>query len=429
MKIVTGTEDAVSGILLFVSVPINRLNPSHGPFLMLVREFRSGARRAAARAHLSKIFKITDGDMYVRTVPPDAQVNPVAIVGASIVVVIGVMGALADVDLEVLLLQATIPIVIGIGLLAYGLSRADSVVASKQWTVLKWTVAGLLAFVILGFWFGEMSSRVGTSIRLSIAGSVSVGAALGTVIGIYAARIRRTNELLEETVAEVEQANERLTTKNEQLDQFVDVASHDLRNPVNVAQGRVELARADFDSEHLEKADEALTRMNTLISDLVSLTKAGNQIEEVAPVDLGAISRSAWSSVETKDASLRVDRGTEISADESRLRQILENLFRNAIEHGGEDVTVTVGVLDDGFYIEDTGAGIPDDLRGRVFENGVTTGGEGAGLGLTIIKQISNAHGWEISVEQSVEGGARFEFTDVGFPEGWVAAPQSVTHD
>lgn len=360
---------------------------------------------------------------------PNTQLNPVAIVGASIVVAIGVTSVLADVDLEVLLLQATVPIVIGIGLFAYGLSRVDGVVASKQWTVLKWTVVGLLAFMILGFWFGEMSSRVETSIPLSIAGSVSVGAALGTVIGIYAARIRRTNELLEETVAELEQANERLTTKNEQLDQFVDVASHDLRNPVNVAQGRVELARADFDSEHLEKAGEALTRMNALISDLVSLTKAGDQIEEVAPVDLGEISRSAWGSVETKDASLRVERDAEISADESRLRQLLENLFRNAIEHGGEDVTVTVGVVNDGFYVEDTGAGIRDDLRGRVFEDGVTTGGEGAGLGLTIVKQISNAHGWEISAEQSVGGGARFEFTDVEFPEGWLAAQQSVPHD
>ncbi|OYR86224.1 two-component sensor histidine kinase, partial [Halorubrum sp. E3] len=83
----------------------------------------------------------------------------------------------------------------------------------------------------------------------------------------------------------------------------------------------------------------------------------------------------------------------------------------------GEDVTVRVGALPDGFYVEDTGAGISDDLRGQVFEDGVTTGGAGAGLGLTIIEQISTAHGWEVDVEQSAEGGARFEFTDVEFPE------------
>ena len=348
---------------------------------------------------------------------PDSRVNPVTIVGASIIVVTGTVGVLSDVGLTVLSLQTTVPIVIGTGLFAYGWSRADRVIASKEWTVLKWTVTGLLAFTVLGFWFGEMASRAETSIRLSITGSLSVGAALGTVVGVYAARIRRTNELLAETVAELERANDRLETKNEQMDQFVDIASHDLRNPVNVAQGRLEIAREEFDNEHLEKADGALTRMNTLINDLVSLSKAGNRIEAVVPVDIGEVSRSAWGSVETKDASLRVEVDGEIYADESRLRQALENLFRNAIQHGGADVTVRVGTITDGFCVEDTGAGIPKDRREHVLEDGVTTGGEGAGLGLTIIKRISTAHGWEMEVKQSDEGGARFEFTDVEFPE------------
>lgn len=355
--------------------------------------------------------------MCYRTMGPNSRVNPVTIVGASIIVATGAVSVLADVGLRVLALQATVPGVIGAGLVGYGWFRADSVVGSKWRTVLKWTVTGLLAFGILGAWFGEMSARADTSISLSITGSLSVGTALGTVIGMYAARIHRTNELLAETVTELEQANDRLERKNEQLDQFVDIASHDLRNPVNVAQGRLEIAREESDSEHLRKADDALTRMNTLINDLVSLTKAGDQIEAVAPVDLGAVSRSAWGGVETKEASLTVEADGEIYADESRLRQVLENLFRNAIQHGGEGVTVTVGRLGDGFYVEDTGAGIPDDLRGQVLEDGVTTGGEGVGLGLSIVEQISTAHGWKIGVEESAEGGARFEFIDVEFPE------------
>ncbi|ELZ43817.1 Htr-like protein [Halorubrum californiense DSM 19288] len=339
--------------------------------------------------------------------------------GASIIVATAAVGILADVELGVLSLQATVPGGIGTGLVAYGWLRADTIVESKRWTVLKWTGAGLLAFTVLGAWFGEMAARTNTSTLLSISGSLSVGAALGTVIGIYAARIHRTNELLAETVTELEQANDRLERKNEQLDHFVDIASHDLRNPVNVAQGRLEIAREESkeDSEHLETVDDALTRMNTLINDLVSLTKAGDQIEEVVPVDLGAVSRSAWGSVETRDASLTVEAEGKIYADESRLRQVLENLFRNAIQHGGEDVTVTVGPLAEGFYVEDTGAGIPDDLRGQVLEDGVTAGGEGVGLGLSIVEQISTAHGWKIGVEQSAAGGARFEFIGVESPE------------
>jgi len=353
---------------------------------------------------------------------PDTQVNPVTTVGALILVIIASASLLTDVTLEVLALQATVPIVIGIGLAAYGSSCADSVVTAKHRTVLKWTLSGLLAFVVLGFWFGEMASRVDTSILLSIAGSLTVGAALGTVIGVYAARTNQTNKQLAETVAELEDANNRLAMKNEQLDRFVDVASHDLRNPVNVAKGRIELARAESDSGHLETADAALERMNTLITDLVSLTKAGNQIDDVSAVTLDAVSRSAWDSVESKDASLDVETELEISADENRFQQILENLFRNSIEHGGDDVTVRVGALSNGFYVEDTGAGIPDDLRGRVFDDGVTTGGTGAGLGLTIIKQIATAHGWAIGVAESAEGGARFEFTGVEFPDKWMDA-------
>ena len=348
---------------------------------------------------------------------PNSRVNPVTVVGASIMVATTTVGALADIDLGVLSLQATVPGLIGAGLVAYGWFRADSVVGSKRWTVLKWTVAGLFAFTVLGAWFGEMAARPETSIPLSITGSLSVGAALGTVIGIYAARIRRTNEVLAETVTELEAANDRLERKNEQLDQFVDIASHDLRNPVNVAQGRLEIAREESDSEHLETADDALTRMNTLINDLVSLTKAGDQIDEVVPVDIGAVGRSAWGSVETADASLTVETDGDIYADESRLRQVLENLFRNAIQHGGEDVTVTVGPLAEGFYVEDTGSGIPDDLRGQVLDDGVTTGDDGVGLGLSIVEQIATAHGWKIAVEQSAEGGARFEFVGVESPE------------
>jgi len=97
---------------------------------------------------------------------------------------------------------------------------------------------------------------------------------------------------------------------------------------------------------------------------------------------------------------------------------VFENLFRNAIEHGGIDVTVRVGQLNDyGFYVEDTGAGIPADAREAVFEPGHTSASGGTGFGLTIIKRIAEAHGWGVEIEESAEGGARFEFTEVEIAE------------
>lgn len=74
----------------------------------------------------------------------------------------------------------------------------------------------------------------------------------------------------------------------------------------------------------------------------------------------------------------------------------MENLFSNAIDHGGEDVTVTVGTVNDGFYVEDDGPGITEDRRGDVFTAGYSTGDEGTGFGLSIVKQVVEAHDWDI---------------------------------
>lgn len=97
------------------------------------------------------------------------------------------------------------------------------------------------------------------------------------------------------------------------------------------------------------------------------------------------------------------------------MKQALENLFRNAIDHGGESVTVTVGVLDDenGFYVSDDGPGIPDEDREDVFDSGFSTHQDRTGFGLAIVKRICEAHSWQISVTESEAGGARFEITGI----------------
>lgn len=108
-----------------------------------------------------------------------------------------------------------------------------------------------------------------------------------------------------------------------------------------------------------------------------------------------------------------VDTKSVIRADESRLRQVFENLIRNSIEHGGGDVTVRVGELADGFYVEDDGPGIPSGERERIFEAGHSTGEDSTGFGLSIVKEIVEAHGWQISATEGAAGGARFEITGV----------------
>jgi signal transduction histidine kinase len=99
-----------------------------------------------------------------------------------------------------------------------------------------------------------------------------------------------------------------------------------------------------------------------------------------------------------------------VIGDRSQLKALFENLFRNAVGHGGPDVTVRVGPFENGFYVEDTGEGIDPDERDTVFDHGYTTGYGGSGIGLTIVSRIAQAHDWEVSLTESTEGGARFEF-------------------
>ena len=126
-----------------------------------------------------------------------------------------------------------------------------------------------------------------------------------------------------------------------------------------------------------------------------------------------------WAFTATEGATLAVDTDMLVSGDRSRLQQLFENLLRNATEHGGPDVTVRVGELDggSGLYVEDDGPGIAAEDRERIFEEGYSTGESGTGFGLTIVKQIADAHGWEVHVTESADGGARFELSGVDVAE------------
>ena len=204
-----------------------------------------------------------------------------------------------------------------------------------------------------------------------------------------------------------------LERQNRRLDQFASIVSHDLRNPLNVAEGRIRMVAEDCDSDHLDAVRQALERMGTLIDDMLTLAREGQSVDEMSPVGVAETAERAWQNVETGDATLRVDADFAVLADENRCTQMFENLFRNAIEHAGPSVTVDVGTLPTGFYVEDDGPGIPPDDREAVLEIGYSTTDGGTGFGLSIVREIVEAHGWRIDVTEGSSGGARFDVTDV----------------
>ncbi|SDF82368.1 histidine kinase N-terminal 7TM domain-containing protein [Halorientalis regularis] len=227
-------------------------------------------------------------------------------------------------------------------------------------------------------------------------------------------QLREREEELRQQKQDLERQKQQLEHQNERLDRFASIVSHDLRNPLNVATGHVELLEARLDAEHresVEELDTAHERMRDIIDDALTLARSGKAITEKEDVDVGSVATEAWENVDTDRATLEADIDLRLESDRDRLLNVFENLYRNALDHNDGDLTIRVGTLadDTGFYVEDTGDGIPEDERDEVLEQGYTTHEEGTGLGLAIVRDIVGAHGWELSITESPEGGARFE--------------------
>ncbi|QAU12744.1 histidine kinase [Halorubrum sp. BOL3-1] len=208
-----------------------------------------------------------------------------------------------------------------------------------------------------------------------------------------------------------------LRRQNERLDRFASAVSHDLRNPLSVATGRLQLVAEECSSPHVEGVADAHERMERLIDDLLLFAQAGSESLTYTEVDLSRLATDCWGSPPTAGAALSADAGVAVPADRDRLRQLVENVLKNAVDHGGSDVSVTVGGLDDGFYVADDGRGIPPEDRDDVLTAGYTSAADGTGFGLSIASQVVEAHGREISVSESASGGARFDVRGVDVVE------------
>lgn len=217
-------------------------------------------------------------------------------------------------------------------------------------------------------------------------------------------------------ISERRAREQEIRCQNERLENFASIVSHDLRNPLSVAYGYLDILDEDIDRDELRLARTALDRMDVLITELLELAQSNDRVGETSLVPVNETAEHAWHSVDTSDASLDTpESARRVVADASRLQQLFENLFRNAVEHTESDVRVTVGTTPDGFYVADDGPGIPPEKRDRVFETGYTSATDGTGFGLSIVQEVATGHGWEVAAVESSDGGARFEVTGVEF--------------
>lgn len=213
-----------------------------------------------------------------------------------------------------------------------------------------------------------------------------------------------------------------LQAKTDRLDDFASRVSHDLQGPITVATSYVKIARrADDPGEALDQIETALGRAERLIDAILTMARSGRELS-IESVALDEQAHTAWAMVSTTNGSLVVETDATISADPQQLSRCFENLFQNAVDHGGEEVTVRVGTIGGGFYVADDGVGIPADKQATIFDERVSHDADGTGYGLAIVRDIVAAHDWSITVTDSDPGGARFEITGVAFDAAASAA-------
>lgn len=205
----------------------------------------------------------------------------------------------------------------------------------------------------------------------------------------------------------IEYENE-LKEKINRLEEFSNIVSHDLRNPLSIIKTHIEFLENKYSQDKdIRKIRDATERTEEIINNLLMLVK--EESIELEKIDIEKIAKECWKNIITENADLQAEK-IEIMADRKKLKNLFENLFRNSIEHSEDSIEIYIGKLENGFYIEDDGPGIPEEKRDNVFKKGYSTSSEGTGLGLSIVKKIVESHGWEISIDDGKKlGGVRFE--------------------
>jgi two-component system, OmpR family, sensor kinase len=202
---------------------------------------------------------------------------------------------------------------------------------------------------------------------------------------------------------------------------FVDDAGHELRTPITIVRGQLELLSEDPGERRrtLKLVTEELDRMSRIVNDLLLLAKAEQpSLLELDLLDVGELVRDVRAKVRSLAEREWVLEGGEnggIVADRERLTQALVQLVQNALEHtsDGDTIAIGAGVVRERarLWVRDSGPGISPEAREGIFERFHRVGArrsEGAGLGLAIVRAIAASHGGTASVESVPGEGATF---------------------
>lgn len=209
-----------------------------------------------------------------------------------------------------------------------------------------------------------------------------------------------------------------LAARDRRLESIGEVLDEELREPLNVARGYLEVAEETGDSEHFAEVESAHDALRAATDHLARLVGRDAIVVERESIELHELTRRAWVAVDTGDARLDLGRNGRFRGDPGQLRDVFEHLISVATEGAESDAgaegdadgggsVVSVGATDDGFYV--AGSAVTDEVDPFA---GRTATADGTGLRLGRVESVADAHGWRVGVAESDDGTA-FAFRGV----------------
>ncbi|ELZ21873.1 phytochrome sensor protein [Haloterrigena salina JCM 13891] len=229
-------------------------------------------------------------------------------------------------------------------------------------------------------------------------------------------------------VTDANRTERELAAAEARLETVAETLAEDVRTPLNVARGYLELAEETTDPEHFAEVETAQERLRERIEELLAIARRDEAAVETEPVAVTDVARRAWVAVDTDDARLVTREDRVLEADKAQLRELFEHLLQAAVEsvdadrNGSDDAAagdapiVTVGATDDGFAVTGHPAGtdVTPDGRETTTVPGRLAAADGTGFGLGPIERVADAHGWDVGVATDEETGATFAFRGIG---------------
>jgi light-regulated signal transduction histidine kinase (bacteriophytochrome) len=244
-------------------------------------------------------------------------------------------------------------------------------------------------------------------------------------------KVEEARALADATSHELSKQSEELARSNQDLQQFAYVASHDLQEPLRIVASFTQLlgqrykGRLDADAdEFIAFAVDGASRMRLMITDLLEYARLGGKGRSVKPVDCGRVLDQVLANLKAalmeSHAQVTSDPLPTVTANETELTQLLQNLISNAIKfRSDKSPLIHVSAKRAGgeyvFAVHDNGIGIAQEHRDRIFvifqRLNPRDRYSGTGIGLAICKKIVERQGGRLSVESRPEGGSTFSFT------------------